>query len=240
MSFTYSPDNERNEGIVNAVMAAITQTDVWKFIKAQMAQAEGRGYRQDQEDGDLWDDGPDFDADLMDDEDFDAEADLAEDFLDEEDELAEHEARNRREEPIREGRRRVDPEQAVRRYAARFNTPGRRAPQSQGMRPRLEEQTPSSEMYGEGPGDEQDADRWTDMSGRLSKREGGYPTYCPEDADGEYDRGHPQGHPADHYAKARAAQKAAAEAARAWVGREDHHVGRDAAGRYLAGDDDQD
>jgi hypothetical protein len=243
MSFTYSPENERNEGIVNAVMAAITQTDVWKFIKAQMAQAEGRGYRHDQEDGDLWDE-PDLDPDLMDDE-FDAEgedldeADLDEDFLDEEDELAEHEARNRREEPIRESRRRVDPSAAARKFAARFNTPGRRAPQSHGMRPRLEERTPTDEMYGDAPGDEQESDQYKDMSHLLPEKDGGYPTYCPEDGDGEYARGHAAGRPADHYAKAREAQRMAAEAARAWVSREDHHVGRDAAGRYLAGDDQE-
>jgi hypothetical protein len=246
MSFTYSPESEQTAGIVNAVVRALTQTEVWKWAKAQMLRsgADRPQDLHDEDDGDLWEDEPDLDPDLMDDETFDDEGhDLAEDELDleeAEEELADHQARNRHEEPIREGRRRIDPSAAARKFAARFSTPGRRAPQSHGMRPRLTESTPSSEMYGEGPGDEQEADQWTDLSGRLPKKEGGYPTYCPEDADGEYDRGHDAGRPADHYAKAREAQKAAADAARRWVSREDHHVGRDAAGRYLADDYDGD
>jgi hypothetical protein len=235
--------NDR-DGLVHMIVESIKQSNVWKWVEDQMRRQEAG--RHDQEDGDLYDQ-PDLDEFAEEDE-FDDEgddlADLDEadlDVEDAEDDLDAFESarRDHGERPVRAGRRRVDPSAAARKYAARFNTPGRRPPQSHGYRGRLTETTPSDELYGDAPGDEQPGDQWKGMDHLLPKQDGGYPTYCPEDADGQYARGHAAGRPADHYAKAREAQRMAAEAARAWVSREDHHVGRDAAGRYLAGDDQE-
>jgi hypothetical protein len=235
---TYTNTSTDRDALVHMIVESIKQSDVWRYMKSLMDRQAGPRDFHDEDQDDLFDE-PDLDEFAEEDAFDDEGEDLDEAEMDLEDELAEHEARNRREEPIREGRRRIDPSAAARKFAARFNTPGRRAPQSHGMRPRLEERTPSDELYGDAPGDEQESDQYKDMSHLLPEKDGGYPTYCPEDADGEYARGHDAGRPANHYAKAREAQRAAAEAARAWVSREDHHVGRDAAGRYLAGDDDQ-
>jgi hypothetical protein len=216
--------NDR-DGLVHMIVESIKQSNVWKWAEDQMRRQQAG--RHDQGDDDLFDE-PDLDE-FAEDEDFDDEGhDLDEDFLDEEDELAEHEARIRHEEPIREGRRK---------YAATFNTPGRRAPKSHGYRGRLTETTPSDNLYGDSVGgSEQAQDQWTDMSGKVATDPDGTDHVHGQGVD-DRQKGHPSGTTRDVYATQRAKQRMAEEMARRWVEREDCHTGRDEAGRFLGQDD---
>jgi hypothetical protein len=235
---TYSNTSNDPKAIAHMVIAAIQQTDVWRYMKSLMDRQAGR---HDQDDGDLWDE-PDLDE-FAEDAEFDDEGDdLAEEEFDldeaEEDlDSLESARRDHGEEPVRAGRRRVDPSAAARKYAAQFNTPGRRAPYAPNMRPRLTETSPSDELYGDSVGgSEQAQDQWTDMSGKVATDPDGTDHVHGQGVD-DRQKGHPSGTTRDVYATQRAAQRMAEEMARRWVERDDCHTGRDEAGRFLGQDD---
>jgi hypothetical protein len=222
--------------IVNAVLAAVKETDVWKFVEDAMRKA-GTG-PNGLDDQSAFMDGAD-DLDLG-----SSEMDLSDDGFDGLDALEGEPVRMAYGEDQDYGLGPVEMDdgrqsRGLQRYERKYRQGGHdRYGDVPGYRGRLTE-GPTDNVHGISVHSSTSEDaRWEPMDDLLQSRDrtnplGTGPNYNVEPSN----RTHPKGSPEDHYAKARQAQRMAEEAARKWIkGDCDCPTSqyRDEAGRFLA------